>query len=172
MNKAGRLAVLASSLTLAPMLAHAGPPLLCFPMETGGAPSLPWAGAGWNEPRADYDRSRLATDVTALLTTGTPVLARMETLRRAVLYARTDATSGAGLLAALRERAARPGEPATQALARFDLGYAIEAARQARRARAGRPRSTGTPPGRTATPSSGRRSSPGPTTSSCSTRRR
>ena len=39
-------ALAVSLLALAPAVAHAGPPLLCFPMETGGAPSLPWGGRG------------------------------------------------------------------------------------------------------------------------------
>ena len=56
----------------------------------------------------------------------------METLRRAVLYAKTDAAAAAKLFAALRDRAARGGDTPTAALARFDLGYAIEAAKQVR----------------------------------------
>ena len=119
-----------SLLALAPAVAHAGPPLLCFPMETGGAPSLPWAGTGWNEARPDYDRSRLAADTLALLGPTTPVLARMETLRRAVLYAKADAASASRLFAALRERVGRRGDDTAAALARFDLGYAVEAAKQ------------------------------------------
>jgi len=100
-------------------------------METGGAPSLPWAGAGWNEPRADYDRSRLAADTIALLGPEAPTLARMETLRRAVLYAKSDASAASQLFASLRERTGSKNS-ARAALARFDLGYAIEAARPAR----------------------------------------
>ncbi len=125
-------ALAVSLLALAPAVAHAGPPLLCFPMETGGAPSLPWGGTRWNEARPDYDRSRLAADTLALLGPTAPVLARMETLRRAVLYAKTDAAAATKLFAALRERAARGGDTPTAALARFDLGYAIETAKQMR----------------------------------------
>ena len=55
-------ALAVSLLALAPAVAHAGPPLLCFPMETGGAPSLPWARHGLERARPDYDRSRLAAD--------------------------------------------------------------------------------------------------------------
>jgi len=130
MNCGTRRAVLALLAALVPALASAGPPLLCFPVETGGAPSLPWGGSGWNEPRADYARTRLADDTVALLAPGAPVLARMETLRRAVLYARGDAAAAKQLTDALRARAG--AGDATRALARFDLGYALEAMRQAR----------------------------------------
>jgi hypothetical protein len=128
MKNATRHAVLASLLAVVPALAHAGPPLLCFPMQTGGAPSLPWGGTGWNAPRAEYDRSRLAGDTIALLAPDAPVLARMETLRRAVLYANGDAAAAKALFTALRSRV----HDAPSALAQFDLGYALEAARQVR----------------------------------------
>lgn len=131
MESGTRRAVLVSLLTVLPALASAGPPLLCFPIETAGAPSLPW-GAGWNAPRADYDRGRLAADTTALLGPGTPVLARMETLRRAVLYAKEDAAASRQLLDALRARVGT-ADAGTSALARFDLGYALEALREAKR---------------------------------------
>src|SRR5512133_1484784 len=128
LKTAARRALLPSLLAVVPALAHAGPPLLCFPMQTGGAPSLPWGSASWNEPRPDYDRSRLAGDTLALLTPDTPVVARMETLRRAVLYARTDGAAARALFDGLRARV-HDGEPT--ALPRFDLGHALEAARQA-----------------------------------------
>ncbi len=130
MHNATRHAVLVSLLAVVPALASAGPPLLCFPMETGGSPSLAW-GAGWNTPRTDYDRSHLAADTTALLGPGTPVLARMETLRRAVLYAKENAAASKQLLDALRARAGG-GDAKQRADARFDLGYALEAMREAR----------------------------------------
>jgi hypothetical protein len=131
MKNATRRAVLASLLAVVPALAHAGPPLLCFPMQTGGAPSLPWGGAGWNAPRAEYDRSRLAGDTIVLLAPDAPVLARMETLRRAVLYANGDAAAAKALFAALRARV-HDADSSTRPLAQFDLGYALEAARQVR----------------------------------------
>lgn len=127
MRTAACRALLPSLLAVVPALAQAGPPLLCFPIQTGSAPSLPWGAGGWNEPRADYDRSRLAGDTLALLTPDTPVLARMETLRRAVLYARTDAAAGRALFDGLRSRVS---DGNASALSRFDLGYALEAARQ------------------------------------------
>jgi hypothetical protein len=118
-------------LMLTPSLAVAGPPLLCFPMSTE-APSLPWGTSGWNSPRADYDRARLADDTLALLGPATPVLARMETLRRAVIYASSDGETAKSLLAALRGRAGHAKGGQGAALAMFDLGYAVEAFRQTR----------------------------------------
>lgn len=109
-----------------PAVAVAGPPLLCFPMTIGTATSLPWGpGTGWNTPASDYDRSRLVADTVGLLAPGTPVIVRMETLRRATIYASTDAARAAGLLDALRARVATSAPLAT-----FDLGYTIEVMRQ------------------------------------------
>jgi hypothetical protein len=110
--------------------ALAGPPLVCFPFEIGKATSLPWnqSSGSYKGMRADYDLSRLNTDVVALLTPSTPVLVRMETLRRAALYASLDPAVARGLLAMLHSRAARPEIDA--ALARFDEGYLIETYRQ------------------------------------------
>ena len=71
--------------------AVAGPPLLCNPFDIGNAKSLPWDGtrAFW-QGRADYRLENLVADTAALLTPSTPVIVRMETLRRAALYASTD----------------------------------------------------------------------------------
>lgn len=118
-------------LVLTPSLAVAGPPLLCFPMSTS-APSLPWGHSGWNSPRADYDRARLADDTLLLLGPATPVLARMETLRRAVIYASSDGETANRLFAALRGRTSDTRGGAGGALALFDFGYAVEAFRQTR----------------------------------------
>ncbi len=107
--------------------AVAGPPLLCHPFEIGPATSLPWNGDQWRGTRADYDRSRLNRDVLALLTPTTPVIVRMETLRRAALYATGDAGVAQALLDALRARARNGGDT----LAEFDAGYLIETYKQA-----------------------------------------
>ena len=79
-------ALLAALALAAPALA--GPPLLCHPFNIGDARSLPWDGtrAFW-QGRADYRLENLAADTEALLTPSTPVIVRMETLRRAALYA-------------------------------------------------------------------------------------
>jgi len=70
----------------------AGPPLLCHPYDIGSARSLPWNdAAGWTGTRADYKLENLVADTDALLTPTTPVVVRMETLRRAAIYASMDA---------------------------------------------------------------------------------
>ena len=75
-----------SILTIAPPGAEAGPPAICHQFQTGGAPSLPWAeGSGWRRTVPSYDLHRLTDDTLRLLTPTTPVLARMETLRRATI---------------------------------------------------------------------------------------
>ncbi len=122
-----------SLLTLVPAVAHAGPPLICFPLSIGEAASLPWgSGRGWNGSRPDYDRSRLAADTVGLLGPQTPVLVRMETLRRAAIYASTSADAGRALFDALRGRVAGASDRKADPLAQFDLGYAVEAYRQTR----------------------------------------
>ena len=67
--------------------ALAGPPLVCHPFEIGNARSLPWSGSQWRSVDKSYDANRLVEDTRVLLTPQTPVLVRMETLRRATIYA-------------------------------------------------------------------------------------
>ena len=122
-----------SLLALLPAAAQAGPPLICFPMSIGEARSLAWgSGSGWNTPRPDYDRARLAEDTLALLGPETPVLVRMETLRRAAIYASSDSAAAKRLFDALRGRVAHASGGKADPLAQFDLGYAVEAYRQTR----------------------------------------
>ena len=80
--------------------ALAGPPLICHPVEIHGAKSLPWNAhaQGWDGADKSYDAStRLIPDTLALLTPLTPVSVRMETLRRASIYAARHATLAADL---------------------------------------------------------------------------
>jgi hypothetical protein len=107
-------------------VALAGPPLLCWPYQIGEAKSLPWGGGSWHAARADYDIKRLADDTLALLGPDTPVLVRMETLRRATIYAQKDHRVAAELHARLAARA----QGKSAALALFDLGYLKEAYKQ------------------------------------------
>src|SRR5215468_11820370 len=79
------LIVLGLTLTLI-RPALAGPVLICKSYEIGAAKSLPWGGSDWRTVKPDYDIDRLVDDTLALLTPETPVIARMETLRRAVIY--------------------------------------------------------------------------------------
>ncbi|MEO5822143.1 MAG: hypothetical protein ABIT71_16690 [Vicinamibacteraceae bacterium] len=113
--------------------AVAGPPFICHAFELSGNPSLPWgnvAAAGWNNPDPTYDVSRLTADVTRLLTPAMPVSARMETLRRATIYASRDRAVATTLLKTLEAKAkASPGD----ANALFDAGFLTEAYGQASR---------------------------------------
>lgn len=103
----------------------AGPPLLCRPYDTGNAPSLPWNGSnGWQGEIADYKLENLIADTEALLTPSTPVIARMETLRRASLYASRDGAIASQLLSRLLSRAAAAEAKGTpDALALLDAAY-------------------------------------------------
>lgn len=118
------LALLA--LSLCTFAAIAGPPLLCHPFDTAGAPSLAWGGPRWNQARADYDLRTLPANTEALLKADTPVIARMETLRRAAIYASHDAAIARKLLSHLDARVSRATTPSAQSLARFDSGYFTE----------------------------------------------
>ena len=112
----------ATLLTARPALA--GPPLVCFPFDVGSARTLPMGPNGWHDIDRQYDVSRLIDDTIALLGPSTPVIVRMETLRRATLYAGTNATIAAALLAKLEARAA--ARQPDVALAVFDFGYLVE----------------------------------------------
>jgi hypothetical protein len=113
--------------------ALAGPPLLCHPFDIAKAPSLPWDGTRhWWQGRADYNLQNLVADTEALLTPSTPVIVRMETLRRAAIYASQDERVASQLLAALTRRATeaeRLGKSA-DSMAFFDAGYLAETFRQ------------------------------------------
>jgi hypothetical protein len=113
--------------------AVAGPPLLCHPFDIGNARSLPWDGtrAFWHG-RADYRLENLVADTEALLTPSTPVIVRMETIRRAALYASADGEIAARLYARLGERLQSSQKPGGRPddLALFDFGYLTETYRQ------------------------------------------
>jgi len=105
--------------------ALAGPPLLCHPYEIGAAKSLPWVGqTNWFEGQPGYKVENLVADTEALLTPATPVIVRMETLRRAALYASTDPKVANGLLKRLISRAEASEEAGRpDALAYLDAAY-------------------------------------------------
>jgi hypothetical protein len=119
-----RATLLAAALLFA-TAAHAGPPLLCHPFDTAGAASLPW-GKGWNVADRQYDTRRLSADTLRLLGTQIPVIARMETLRRAAIYASADGARLRDLAAKLDARVAAAKTPQAKALALFDAGYFAE----------------------------------------------
>ena len=120
----------------------AGPPLICHPFEIGEAKSIAWDGKQWRDVKKDYDLNQLVPDVMAILETDAPVLVRMETMRRAAVYAvwsLRDAKVGfdpKGERAAIalldkilaRKNAAEVRGFKTKAdkLALFDAGYLLE----------------------------------------------
>ncbi len=109
--------------------AQAGPPLICHAIEIGQAKSLPLVDP-W-KANTGYDVKNLTRDTLAILDSSTPVLVRMETLRRATIYARQDPQVAKELLTRLQARTANSdaaGRP--EALAWFDAGYVIETYKQ------------------------------------------
>ncbi len=113
-----------------PGTARAGLPLICHAYDIGGAKSLPWSN---NVMTGDdhYDVSRLVDDTLTLLNPGMPVIVRMETLRRAALYARKDPFAEKHLLLKLRARAFdSEAQNKPNALAWFDAGYFVETLKQ------------------------------------------
>jgi len=110
--------------------AQAGPPLICHPIEIGQAKSLPWVEFN-HRGRTDYELKNLSRDTLAILASHTPVLVRMETLRRATIYARQDPQVAKELITRLQERAANSDVAGrSDALAWFDVGYLAEAYKQ------------------------------------------
>ncbi len=109
--------------------AQAGPPLICHPFEIGQAKTLP--AADWNRKGSGgYDLHNLTRDTLAILDSSAPVLVRMETLRRATIYARQDPHVAKELITQLRERADNSAAGRPGALAFFDLGYLAETYKQ------------------------------------------
>src|SRR6266446_1277424 len=125
------IALVAALLCFA-VVAHAGPPLICHTIEIGQAKSLPWISHNWNLSGGEnYDTKNLVRETLEILAPDTPVLVRMETLRRATLYARKDPIAAKELLARLHARATSAestGHP--DALAWFDVGYLAETYKQ------------------------------------------
>jgi len=125
------IAVAAATLTLATVV-QAGPPLICHTIEIAQAKSLPWISHNWNLSGGEtYDTKNLVRDTLEILAPDTSVLVRMETLRRATLYARKDPVAAKELLARLHARATSAessGHP--DALAWFDAGYLVETYKQ------------------------------------------
>jgi hypothetical protein len=125
------IAIVAALLSFA-TVAQAGPPLICHSIEIGQAKSLPWISHSWDLTGGEnYDTKNLVRDTLEILGSDTPVLVRMETLRRATLYARKDPLAAKELLARLHARATSAesaGHP--DALAWFDAGYLVETYKQ------------------------------------------
>ena len=123
-----RLTLVSSLLCVLFFAAHAlaGPPLLCHPYDIGQTASLPWDGStSWFHGRAGYELRNLVRDTGAVLTASTPVVARMETIRRAAIYASLDRQVAIGLVRWFNERA-RSGD----ALALLDAALVTETLNQ------------------------------------------
>lgn len=136
------LAWFALVITIGAAPVRAGSPLICHPYLIGAAKTLPNTDGDWKGVNPAYDRSQLARDVLAALTPETPVLVRMEIIRRAGIYAtaglrnwdkgtysQDDRAVAQGLLGKLRARADAAQGPA-RALALFDVGFLAETLRQ------------------------------------------
>jgi hypothetical protein len=110
-------------------------PLLFAVFDIGPAPSLPWnAPQNFLGIRDDYDLHRVVADTSALLTPATPTIVRMETLRRAAVYASRDREVTRQLVALVVGRVTvlpTPGPPEPMAL--FDAGYVIEVLKELQR---------------------------------------
>jgi hypothetical protein len=127
MNTRTLLVALTLVVTLAAP-ALAGPPLICHPFDTPAGPLIAWGtGNGWNSPAPGYDIGKLVADTSAVLSASTPVLTRMENLRRATIYAMRDPAVAERLLKTIMTRALAT---TTDAGAWFDAGYLVEAYRQ------------------------------------------
>jgi hypothetical protein len=129
MRKTTMIASLMLSALAMAMPALAGPPFVCHVFDIGTAKSLPWGAVNnFMGMRDDYDFHHVVADAETLLTPSTPTLVRMETLRRASIYASRDRAVAQQLIASVMGRmqaADRAGHP--DALALFDAGYVVEA---------------------------------------------
>ena len=129
--------------------AWAGPPLICHAFDIGGAKSLPFAGGDresgrqWRGVDPNYDLNHLVSDTLELLGPETPVIVRMETMRRAALYAvwaqrdrkvgytvKDDAVARQLFSALLARARNNDGKKIPDSLAWFDAGYLAETYKQ------------------------------------------
>ena len=137
-------ALVLATLVLIPAGLFAGTPLICHPYAIGSARSLPGSDGDWKGVNPAYDRTHLVRDTLALLTPETPVIVRMETMRRAAIYATAgmrgwstkegfnaeDRAHVAAILEQLRARTQNASAPARdRALALFDVGFFSETLR-------------------------------------------
>jgi hypothetical protein len=110
-------------------LALAGPPLVCHAIEIGQAKTLPWVDLNYQKGKG-YDLNNLTRDTLEILDSNPSVLVRMETLRRATIYARQDPQVAKELLVRLHARAENSNADNRGALAWFDAGYLTETYKQ------------------------------------------
>src|ERR1700723_3808405 len=111
-------------------IALAGSPLVCHAIAIGPAKTLPWVDPNYHKGDGSYDLKNLVADTLAILDSNPSVLVRMETLRRATIYARQDPQVAKELLTRLYARATDSDAGSPGALAWFDAGYLTEAYKQ------------------------------------------
>jgi len=114
--------------------ALAGPPLICFPFETGSTKLLAWGAdtSNWNAALPSYNLKALTADTLRVLDADAAVLTRMENLRRATIYAMRDPAVAEAFLKTMIGRALSTTPTAAKW---FDAGYVIEAYKQAKHLR-------------------------------------
>lgn len=117
------LFVITALAALAPGAAEAGPPCICWEIEIGSAPSLPWSGGAPDETLAVDGAVQRTFE---LLDAELPVLARMETLRRLAFYLDGDGRRAEAIVGRLAARVldAEARRSAASWLRWFDAGYA------------------------------------------------
>lgn len=120
-------------LVLASTAALAGPPMICHPVAIGDSKSLPWKAVdSWNGTDPAYNLSTLTSDTMAILSPTAPINLRMETMRRAAIYAAKSQALAAQLTAQLLARVAdAEASGKTAPLLWFDAGFFAETLRQA-----------------------------------------
>jgi hypothetical protein len=111
-------------------LALAGPPMICHVIAIGTSQTLPAVDLNYRKGSGNYDLANLTRDTLAILDSDPSVLAHMETLRRATIYARQDSQVAKELIVRLHARAEQSEASSHGALALFDLGYLTETYKQ------------------------------------------
>ena len=111
--------------------ALAGPPLLCFPFDIGAARSLPMGHGDWHDDRPDVRRVAARARHARAAGAGHAGDGRMETIRRATIYAAAHPKLATALFDELQARAAAP-QPGVAALSVFDFGYLVESYKEAK----------------------------------------
>jgi len=131
-RQTARTTVTVSFIVALAATAQAGPPLICHPFDVGTAKLLPWdaTAKSWNAPDPSYDVKNLTADTLRLLTPDMPVVLRMETMRRAAIYASRDQRSAAELLRAVMAKVETDAGKGRDPLAWFDGGYLVESYKQ------------------------------------------
>jgi len=111
--------------------AFAGPPLLCHRFDLGDAQTIPFGEESWSDIQSGLSAEEIVVQTLDVLSPSAPILVRMETLRRASIYAKKIDGVGAGLLMQLLARQLREGaDNRAHALLQFDVGYLLATCEQ------------------------------------------